>query len=245
MTGSRTAAAVPHGRAACVPTALWLLPCADDAQWLQAVICRLAQQHGGPVFDPHVTLHVGEWPQQVDPARLISEIAALWPSLNLSTQATSESDVYYRSLYLEIAEDRFDGVHLGRLRRQLVLALQEASTGISSEARGSETSQRSETSPRSETTPESERALITSTHLDRALASYDFSPHLSLLYGKLSQPLRAALARQNDFSRRSIRFDRLAAVRPAPGCPDLSEVAYWKVFGHRQMTALTGRGAGT
>jgi len=206
MTGTHPADAVSPGAAAGVPTALWLLPCADDAQWLQEVIRGLAKRHGGPVFEPHITLHVGECPPGVDPARAISEIAALWPSLNLVARATGESDAYYRSLYLEIADDRSDGVQLVRLRRQLVAALQDSGVG-----------------------------------LDHALSSYDFRPHLSLLYGKLSQPSRAALARQNDFSGRGIQFDRIAAVRPAPGRRDLAEVADWEVFGHQRLTAVPGR----
>ena len=226
MTGSRPAEAVSRGAAAGIPTALWLMPCADDTQWLQEVIRGLTQRHGGPIFESHITLHVGECRQGVDARRAISEIAVLWPSLNLVVRATGQSEAYYRSLYLEIADDRSDGAHLGRLRRQLVVALQDSGDGISNEAQGRDS------------------ALGTATDLDHALSSYDFRPHLSLLYGKLSQALRAALARQNDFSGRGIRFDRIAAVRPAPGRPDLAEVADWEVFGHRRLTAVPERGRG-
>ena len=238
MTGSRAAAAVSPGPPAGVPIALWLLPCTDDAQWLQDVIRGLAQQHSGPVFEPHITLHVGEYRQGVDTERAIGEIAALWPSLNLVARATGESDAYYRSLYLEIADDRSDGAQLGRLRRQLVAAL------LDSGAAGFKITEPSgaNCAGTCHEAPGGDKGPGTAADLDHALSCYDFRPHLSLLYGKLSQPLRAALARRNDFSGRGIRFDRLAAVRPAPGRTDLAEVADWEVFGHRRLTAVPGRG---
>jgi hypothetical protein len=62
-----------------------------------------------------------------------------------------------------------------------------------------------------------------------ALASYPFHPHVSLLYGSLPQRLRERLAAQYDLQGRKLLFDRIAAVRPAPGRAGLSEVADWVV----------------
>jgi hypothetical protein len=108
-----------------VPIALWLLPCAEDARWLQDLISELAQRHGTPVFEPHVSLHVGDYRQAADIAGAIDVTASRWPPLSLNARATRETDAYYRSVFVEIAEDEADGPQLAGLRRQLVQALCE------------------------------------------------------------------------------------------------------------------------
>jgi hypothetical protein len=65
--------------------------------------------------------------------------------------------------------------------------------------------------------------------------SYDFQPHVSLLYGQYPPQQRAALARDHDLHGQTLRFDRIAAVRPAPGHHDLSRVSHWQVYGHRTL----------
>jgi hypothetical protein len=197
---------------------LWLLPCPDDAQWLQDLILELAQRHGTPVFEPHVSLHVGDYPRTADIAGAIAATAVRWPPLCLKAHATRETEAFYRSVFVEIAEDEADGPRLAGLRRELVQALCEQADAGPPQA-GSEGAARAEAAD-----------------LERALAGFDFRPHLSLLYSNLAQPVRAALARQNDLRRRVIVFDRIAAVRPAAGCPDLSQVSCWEVFGRRRMT---------
>jgi hypothetical protein len=71
--------------------------------------------------------------------------------------------------------------------------------------------------------------------LSQALAAYEFLPHLSLLYGELPQALRRELAAGNDVEGRAMRFERVAAVRPATGYSDLSGVERWHVFGHHRL----------
>lgn len=214
--------AAPDRPAADVPIALWLLPCADDAQWLQHLIFGLAQGHGTPPFEPHVSLHVGNYPPAADIAGAIAATASGWPPLDLNARVTRETDAYYRSVFVEIAEDEADGPHLAGLRRQLVQALCE---------RAGHDPQR---------TPLQGDASADTAELERELAGFDFRPHLSLLYSHLAQPVRAALARENDLRGRRIVFDRISAVRPAAGCPDLSQVPYWEVFGHQRMTGQAG-----
>jgi 2'-5' RNA ligase len=66
-------------------------------------------------------------------------------------------------------------------------------------------------------------------------AGYDFHPHVSLLYGQLPAPQRADLAANHDLHGHTLRFDRIAAVRPRPGHHDLSRVSHWEVYGHRRL----------
>ncbi len=66
-------------------------------------------------------------------------------------------------------------------------------------------------------------------------SDYRFDPHLSLLYGSLDAALREQLAASHPLSGRRIRFDRVAAVRPAPGSTDLARVSDWEVFGHCRL----------
>ena len=65
--------------------------------------------------------------------------------------------------------------------------------------------------------------------------TYEFQPHVSLLYGQFPSQQRAELARDHDLHGCTLRFDRIAAVRPAPGHHDLSRVSHWQVYGHRQL----------
>lgn len=66
-------------------------------------------------------------------------------------------------------------------------------------------------------------------------SDYAFDPHLSLLYGNLDAAARQALAAAERLAGRRLRFDRLAAVRPAPGSSDLAQVADWELFGHCRL----------
>jgi hypothetical protein len=204
---------------AAVPVAFWLLPCEADAHWLQDRIDRLAQRHGGPRFDAHITLHVAGCPARTDRTDLeavMLRLAARSVALRLAALQTGESQAYYKALYVDIAADRMDGARLPALRRQLVEEWLAAIAGREQpEAHGPKPA--------------------ASFGLEQALAAYEFLPHLSLLYGQLSQPLRQELAAQNDLQGRILVFDRVAAVRPAAGRADLARVEDWDVFGHRRL----------
>ena len=68
-----------------------------------------------------------------------------------------------------------------------------------------------------------------------AADAYDFQPHLSLLYGQFPAQRRTELAVDHDLHGHTLRFDRIAAVRPVPGRRDLSRVSHWQVYGHRRL----------
>lgn len=219
MTTSSTApggSPASTGVAPPVRVSFWLLPGAADERWLQEVVSDLARRHAGPVFEPHVTLHSSNCAPTIDIEGILGRLAARCPVLNLEALATAESDVYYRTLFVDIAKDRLDGERMLGLRRQLVLALRDAHAAVGQQAEGASAAGAAQES-------------------EQVLSSDGFRPHLSLLYGNLAQPERAALTQQNDFRGRSIVFDRVCAVRPAPGYADMSQVSHWEVFGHRTL----------
>jgi hypothetical protein len=199
-----------------IPVSFWILPCTADQRWLQGVVDDLARRHGGPVFEPHVTIHSGHCPRDVDLEGLLGTLAAGCPPLDLAALGTAESDVYYRTLFIEMAADERDGGRLLGLRRSLILGLFEQCDGYAAAAG-------TRPSPRN------------AEEREQALSPAGYRPHVSLLYGNLAQPQRAALARQNDFRRRGIVFDGIAAVRPRPGRTDLSQVDHWEVFGRHRL----------
>lgn len=67
------------------------------------------------------------------------------------------------------------------------------------------------------------------------LSDYTLVPHLSLLYKKLPETTREALARQHVFRSERITFDRIAAVRPAAGEADWSNVHGWDAWLHQPL----------
>ncbi len=187
--------------------AFWLIPGAADHGWLSVRIAGLAARHGGPVFEPHTTLHVGPVAAGCDVDLLLAAFAARWPPIELEAGPTGQSDVYFKALFSELRADRQDGPILAAMQQAIASACLSDETG--------------------EHVPEAIR---------HALAGYPLQPHLSLLYGCLPSQLRERLARDEDLRGRALRFDTIAAVRPIPGHADLSRVAHWDVFGHRRLT---------
>jgi hypothetical protein len=197
------------------PGAFWLLPAGPDAARLQGFIHRLAQEHGTDPFEPHVTLHVGSYLPNVDVQAVLARVALALPPLTLEALETRDSDAYFKALHVEIAIDRHDGHRLTGLRQQLARELLRS--GRVGDAQ------------------DEPAHLPAPQQVDQALASYDFLPHLSLLYGELPAPLRRRLAVEHDLQGRSMLFDRIAGVRPAAGHEDLGRVAHWEVFGHQRL----------
>lgn len=58
-------------------------------------------------------------------------------------------------------------------------------------------------------------------------SEYSLAPHLSLLYKAMPSESRATLAERHVYAGQRIVFDALAAVRPAPGQPDWSDIRRW------------------
>ncbi len=182
---------------ALVPVAFWLLPAPPDASWLQNHLQALATRHGGPAFEPHVTLHVGTRPAGLAVEPILATVARQAGVLELECLETAHSAAYYKALFAPLVEAPAPaGAGLPALRARLLDALARAGA------------------------PDSD---------------YVLAPHLSLLYGTFDAALRHDLAGSQSLLGRRIRFDRIAAVRPAPGSVDLARVADWEVFGHCRL----------
>ncbi|HVL56612.1 MAG TPA: 2'-5' RNA ligase family protein [Burkholderiaceae bacterium] len=164
---------------ASIPVAFWLVPAEPDHRALSQRIAALAAEHDAPLFEPHITLHVGRLADGESLESLLSQVARTAAPLTLIAGATAHSDQLFKALYVE-----FDDPQLHRIHR----ALRERLS---------------------------------------APSDYTLAPHLSLLYKRLPQPQREALAQRQRLAGQPIAFDTLVAVRPAAGRSDLSEVAGW------------------
>lgn len=205
-----------------IPLALWLLPRDDDATWLADRIRLLASRHGGPLFEPHVTLHVGRCTPETDVAAVLRTRARRESPLTLVASRTAGSAARFKALFVEFDGAQPDAGPLVALRRHLVNDL------LSAAAAADPGTSMTGASPPSDQAHQA---------LEQTLASYELLPHLSLLYGDIHQTLRDELRAQNDMRGRSINFDRIAAVRPAAGHADLSQVDHWDVFGCSRLSS--------
>ena len=79
----------------------WLVPAAGPVrEGLAAVITRLAAEHGGPVFAPHVTMNrnVDAEPDQAE--RVLERLVAGVPPFEVTLPGFGYEPEYFRSLYL-------------------------------------------------------------------------------------------------------------------------------------------------
>jgi hypothetical protein len=210
------------------PLAIWLLPAEPEADRWQSVIDALARSQGSPRFDAHVTVHVGRCPAGADP--VVAALRACAPDLapvSLQAAATAHSTDYYRTLFVPLPGPEPGRQALDAMRHRLVLAWREVEASVRPPGRRAD--------PRAAGATGASTAAEVATAVAADLASWSLDPHLSLLYARLDAATRGALAIVHDFTGTSIRFDRLAFVRPAPGFRDLAEVDRWQVFGHCRL----------
>lgn len=81
---------------------LWLMPCADDAAALDALIAELAPRFAGEAFRAHVTVQ-GDLATPLAPLRTIAaRLAAACPRLDWPLAGIAGSPHYFRSFYLEL-----------------------------------------------------------------------------------------------------------------------------------------------
>jgi len=85
-----------------VPMAFWLVPCAPDLAPLQALIDALAQRTGGPRFEPHVTVHVGQLDEHDDADALLRRLCAAHLPITLHAGATGHSGEYFKTLFVHM-----------------------------------------------------------------------------------------------------------------------------------------------
>ena len=82
---------------------LWLLPCADDALWLTAMIDDLAPRFGTPPFIAHVTVQGDSVLSCEGLSALARSLAQTIPVLRWPIADVASSAHYFRMLYLAFA----------------------------------------------------------------------------------------------------------------------------------------------
>ncbi len=79
----------------------WLVPAAGPVrEGLAGVITRLAAEHGGPVFAPHVTMNGSVDPEPAVEARLLERLVAEVPPFEVTLPGFGYEPEFFRSLYL-------------------------------------------------------------------------------------------------------------------------------------------------
>jgi 2'-5' RNA ligase len=89
--------------------AYWLIPAEPARSFFQGLINELAQHYDAPVFEPHVTIHVGaNYPDA--PEKALSRTAREWQPIHLKPVRIGHSDEFIKTLFVQFAPNR-------RLRR--------------------------------------------------------------------------------------------------------------------------------
>jgi 2'-5' RNA ligase len=79
----------------------WLMPAAGPVrEGLAGVITRLAAEHGGPVFAPHVTMNGSVDAEPDAAARVLEQLVAGVPPFEVRLTGFGHEPEFFRSLYL-------------------------------------------------------------------------------------------------------------------------------------------------
>jgi 2'-5' RNA ligase len=82
--------------------AYWLIPTEPARSFFQGIINDLAQRHGAPVFEPHVTVHVGP-NATVVAERALSSAARDCKRIRLAPFEVSHSSEFIKTLFVQFA----------------------------------------------------------------------------------------------------------------------------------------------
>jgi len=82
--------------------AYWLIPSEPAHSFFQRIINDLSRRYDAPVFEPHVTVHVGA--DQADAAeKALGEVAREWKLIGLTPLGIDQSDELIKTLFVEFA----------------------------------------------------------------------------------------------------------------------------------------------
>jgi 2'-5' RNA ligase len=85
--------------------AYWLIPAEPAHRFFQRLIEDLARRYDAPLFEPHVTIHVG--PNYPDAAeKALSRTAREWQPIYLKAVRISHSDEFIKTLFVQFAPNR-------------------------------------------------------------------------------------------------------------------------------------------
>lgn len=86
---------------------LWLTPAEPVLRQLRALIDSLAHEHGGPSFEPHITLLSRLRGTATDIETGVAQLAVGFAPITLHCPTLGWSDEYYRCLYLNVEKDPY------------------------------------------------------------------------------------------------------------------------------------------
>jgi Cyclic phosphodiesterase-like protein len=102
--------------------AYWLIPTESSRRFFQSVINDLAQRYNGPVFEPHVTIHVGaHCPDALD--GVLSTAAQACQPMVLQILDVSGSSEFIKTLFVRFAVT----TQLKQLNRSIRTAVHDSS----------------------------------------------------------------------------------------------------------------------
>jgi hypothetical protein len=85
--------------------AYWLIPAAPAHRFFQRLIEDLARRYDAPLFEPHVTIHVGaNYPDAAEKA--LSRTAREWQPIHLKAVRIGHSDEFIKTLFVQFAPNR-------------------------------------------------------------------------------------------------------------------------------------------
>lgn len=87
------------------PVGFWLVPAKQDHARLSEIVSRLARTYGAPLFEPHLTLHVGTQSADDNLHEIMRAAAATTDSFALSATSTGHSAALFKTLFVEFAHD--------------------------------------------------------------------------------------------------------------------------------------------
>jgi 2'-5' RNA ligase len=100
--------------------AYWVMPAKPARKFFQGLIEELARRYDAPVFEPHVTVHVGE--DHADAAeKALSRASRECQRINLKQPGIDHSDEFIKTLFVQFAPDK----KLQRLRAIIRAAAQD------------------------------------------------------------------------------------------------------------------------
>lgn len=98
---------------------VWLLPAVAHRAAFRATIAELSEAHGGPTFDPHVTVYAGEAPESPDPQRALDRISHRVRGFELAVAGVDGSQLWSRTLFVALQPDPVLDVMSQRAKAEL------------------------------------------------------------------------------------------------------------------------------
>jgi len=87
---------------------VWLVPASPYLDLFRKRIQMFAEQFAAPVFEPHITLFVGESDSEQDLQRisaLVADMALSTPPIELVGRASQHTDALFKTLFIEFEPD--------------------------------------------------------------------------------------------------------------------------------------------